>query len=183
MIVGLGNPGEEYEGTRHNAGFLVIDHIAGELGAHYWKSEDGALTAHVEHDGEELLLAKPQSYMNTSGGPVSKLAAHYKIKPREIVVVHDDMDLEPGKIRIKVGGGNGGHNGLKSINAKLGSNEYVHVKVGTGHPSGHKTVVDYVLQVPRGTDAELFEQAIDRAGAAALDLLEESPQKAMNKFN
>ena len=123
LVVGLGNPGPEYDGTRHNAGFLVLDRVAAEFGANYWKSECGAETAHVTRNGQELLLAKPQSYMNTSGGPVSKLAAAYKVKPAEILVIHDDMDLEPGTIRVKVGGGHAGHNGLKSIHAKLGSNE------------------------------------------------------------
>ena len=183
LIVGLGNPGEEYEGTRHNAGFLVLDRVADELGARYWKNEAGALTAHDKRDGGELVLAKPQSYMNTSGGPVSKLAAQYRVKPAEILVIHDDLDLPPGTIRIKVGGGHGGHNGLKSINAKLGSTDYLRVKIGTGHPSGRKTVVDYVLQAPRGEQAEFFEQAISKGTEAALDLLEESPQKAMNRFN
>lgn len=183
MIVGLGNPGPEYEGTRHNAGFITLDHVAEHFRANYWKSECGALVAHVKHAGDGLMLVKPQSYMNTSGGPVSKLAAQYKVKPREILVIHDDLDLEPGTIRIKVGGGHGGHNGLKSLNAKLGSNEYLHVKIGTGHPSGRKSVVDYVLQVPRGDEAIAFDQATLRASEAVLDLLEESPQKAMNKFN
>lgn len=183
MIVGLGNPGEEYEGTRHNAGFLALDRVAEHFRANYWKSECGAEVAHVKHGADELLLVKPQSYMNTSGGPVSKLASQYKVKPAEILVIHDDMDLEPGTIRIKVGGGHGGHNGLKSINAKLGSNEYLRVKIGTGHPKGRKPVVDYVLQAPKGDEAISFEQGICRAAEAALDLLEESPQKAMNKFN
>ncbi len=183
MIVGLGNPGPEYEGTRHNAGFLAVNELAGEFRANYWKNESGALVAHVKHKSDELILAKPQSYMNTSGGPVSKLATQYKIKPAEILVIHDDLDLPPGAIRIKVGGGHGGHNGLKSIHAKLGSNEYVRVKIGIGHPSGRKSVADYVLQSPRGDDAIAFDQAVMTGAQAAAALLDESPQKVMNRFN
>lgn len=183
MVAGLGNPGPEYEGTRHNAGFLTIDALAEELGATYWKNECGALVAHVSHDGEELLLVKPQSFMNTSGGPISKLAAQHKIAPEEILVVHDEMDLEPGSIRVKVGGGHGGHNGLKSIHAKLGSNAYTRVRVGIGHPPGRKPVTDYVLQSPKGSDAEAFEHARALAVDATKCAIDEGPTKAMNRFN
>lgn len=183
MIVGLGNPGAEYAETRHNAGFMVIDKIAEELRARYWKSECGAFVAHVKRNGEELILAKPQSFMNTSGGPVSKLAAQYKIKPEEILVIHDDMDIEPGTVRVKKGGGTGGHNGLKSIHAKLGSDAYLRVKVGVAHPSGRRQVVDYVLGVPRGEEAELFGVAQNLAADAALCVVDDGPTKAMNQFN
>lgn len=183
LIAGLGNPGPEYENTRHNAGFLALDIIARELGANYWKSECGALVAHVQHVGNELLLAKPQAFMNTSGGPVSKLAAQNKIVPEEILVIHDDMDLEPGSIRVKVGGGHGGHNGLKSLHAKLQSNAYTRVRVGTGHPSGRKSVTDFVLQVPRGEELEAFEHAVALAADASLCVLDEGATKAMNRFN
>lgn len=183
MVVGLGNPGPEYEGTRHNAGFLVLDRVASEFGANYWKNECGALVAHVRHGDGELILAKPQSFMNTSGGPVSKLAAMYKVKPAEILVIHDDMDLEPGTIRVKVGGGHAGHNGLKSIHAKLGSNEYARVRVGLGHPPGKKRVTDFVLQVPKGADADSFEAALDLAHQATVCVIDEGATKAMNQFN
>ena len=183
MVVGLGNPGSEYEGTRHNAGFLVLDRVASEFGANYWKNECGALVAHVRHGDGELILAKPQSFMNTSGGPVSKLAAIYKVKPAEILVIHDDMDLEPGTIRGKVGGGHAGHNGLRSIHAKLGSNEYARVRVGLGHPPGKKRVTDFVLQVPKGADADSFEAALDLAHQATVCVIDEGATKAMNQFN
>lgn len=183
LIAGLGNPGVEYEGTRHNAGFLCLDIIAKELGANYWKSEDGALVAHVKHDGDEILLAKPQSFMNTSGGPVSKLAADYKIPSDKIMVIHDDLDLQPGTIRLKVGGGNAGHNGLKSIDAKLGSKEYTRVRIGIGHPTGRKSVSDYVLQAPKGEQAEEFQHAIALGADAALYAMDEGAVLAMDRFN
>ena len=183
LIAGLGNPGPEYESTRHNAGFLALDIVARELGANYWKSECGALVAHVKHAGEEVLLAKPQAYMNTSGGPLSKLAAQYGVKPEEILVIHDEMDLEPGTIRVKVGGGHGGHNGLKSIHAKLQSNAYTRVRVGTGHPPGRMQTADYVLQTPRKDELEAFEHAVALAADAALCVLDEGAVKAMNRYN
>ena len=183
LIAGLGNPGPDYEGTRHNAGFLALDIVARELGANYWKSECGARVAHVKHGGEELLLAKPQAFMNTSGGPLSKLAALYKIEPSEILVIHDELDLEPGCTRIKVGGGHGGHNGLRSIHEKLGSNEYARVRVGIGHPPGRKPTADYVLSVPRGDDAEAFEHAVSVAADAVMAMLDDGPTLAMNRFN
>jgi PTH1 family peptidyl-tRNA hydrolase len=183
MIAGLGNPGPEYEKTRHNAGFLALDIVAQGLGARYWKNECGALTAHVKNNGQDLILVKPQAFMNTSGGPLSKLADLYGVKPEEIVVIHDDMDLDPGTIRVKVGGGHGGHNGLKSIHAKLQDDGYVRVRVGTGHPPGRKPVVDYVLQTPKGDDAEAFEHAVALAADAVSCIIDHGAAKAMNIYN
>ena len=116
LIVGLGNPGEDYAHTRHNAGFDTIDVLAGEWGANYWKDKGGALVAEVKPralDGEALILAKPQSYMNLSGGPVANLMKAYGISPDEVIVIHDDLDLPSGSIRVKRGGGHAGHNGLR----------------------------------------------------------------------
>ena len=183
LIVGLGNPGEQYAATRHNAGFMAIDKLAEELRATYWKSELGALTAHVKYKGEELILAKPQSFMNTSGGPVSKLAAAHKVKPEEIVVIHDELDLPCGTVRVKVGGGHGGHNGLRSIHDKLGSNAYTRVRVGIDHPPGRKPVADYVLSSPKGAELDTFEAAIGVAADAALSILNQGAILTMNRFN
>lgn len=183
LIAGLGNPGPEYADNRHNAGFMAIDKLAEELRANYWKTEHGALTAHVKYKGRELILAKPQSFMNTSGGPVSKIAAAYKIAPEEILVIHDEMDIPNGDVRIKVGGGHGGHNGLRSIHEKLGTNAYVRVRVGIDHPPGRKPVVDYVLQAPRGEQLEAFQAATGIAADAALACVGDGPLKAMNRFN
>ncbi len=183
LIVGLGNPGADYEGTRHNAGFLAVDVLARELGATYWKSEAGAACAHVQHRGEELLLAKPQSFMNCSGGPVSKLAAAHKIKPDQILVIHDEMDIPGGNVRVKVGGGHGGHNGLRSIHDKLGSNAYARVRVGIDHPPGRMPTADYVLSRPRGEAMAAFECACERAAEAALCVVDQGATLAMNRFN
>lgn len=183
LVVGLGNPGPEYADNRHNAGFMVLDKLGAELRATYWKTEHGALTAHVKYQGAELILAKPQSFMNASGGPVSKIAAAYRIKPEEILVIHDEMDIPAGDVRVKCGGGHGGHNGLKSIHAKLGSNAYTRVRVGIGHPPGRKPVVDYVLQAPRGAELEAFQVAVGVAADAARCVVDDGPAKAQNRYN
>ena len=115
LIVGLGNPGEEYAHTRHNAGFDTVDALADELGVRYWKNEGGALVGKASYRGHELLLVKPQSFMNTSGGPVSKLMRAYGVAPDHLIVVHDELDIDPGTVRVKFGGGHAGHNGLRSI--------------------------------------------------------------------
>ena len=121
--------------------------------------------------------------MNTSGGPVSKIAAQYKIAPEEIIVIHDELDLPNGKVRIKVGGGHGGHNGLRSIHDKLGSNAYCRVRVGIDHPPGRKPVADYVLSSPKGKDLDDFELAIATAADAAMSVLNQGAIMAMNRFN
>ncbi|MGI6590319.1 MAG: aminoacyl-tRNA hydrolase [Eggerthellaceae bacterium] len=183
LIAGLGNPGDEYAHTRHNAGFDTIDALAETLGAHYWKTEGGALTAKVKLDGEDLVLAKPQSYMNTSGGPVKKLCQAYRIDPKHLIVVHDDMDIVPGTIRVKFGGGLAGHNGLKSIAEKLGTRDWYRVRVGTGRPPGKMSVVDFVLTVPRKDALELFQTGVARAAEAVPYLIANGLQKTQQEFN
>lgn len=183
MIVGLGNPGKEYERTRHNAGFETVDALAEELRAAYWKTECGALTAKTKHRGEELLLAKPQSYMNTSGGPVKQLMAAYGLTAADIVVVHDELDIDPGTIRVKFGGGLAGHNGLKSIADKLQTKDWLRMRVGIGRPSGRMPVVDWVLSTPKKEGMEDFEHATHLAAEATLFLLENGLEKTQQRFN
>ncbi len=141
MVAGLGNPGEEYADTRHNAGFKAIDVLASQAGVSYWKNQAGAEVALInvndpEAEGgkREVLLVKPQSYMNTSGGPISKLCAQYKVKPEELLVIHDELDIPAGDVRVKVGGGHAGHNGLRSIIDKLGSRNFSRIRAGIGDP-------------------------------------------------
>lgn len=184
LIVGLGNPGEEYAHTRHNIGFDVIDRIVGDLPTSvYWKSEGGALCAHVTLAGREAILMKPMSFMNASGGPVASIVKKYGIKVEEIIVIHDDLDLPPGKLRVKEGGGLGGHNGLRSIDAKLGTREWVRVKVGIGHPPGRKPVVEHVLEHPRKDEAEAIEGAIQEAAEAVIYLMDHTVEETQNRFN
>ena len=183
LIAGLGNPGAEYEHTRHNAGFDTIDEMARDLRVSYWKNEAGALTAKAVVAGEDVVLAKPQSYMNTSGGPVKKLMAAYGVAPDHLIVVHDDLDIQPGSIRVKFGGGHAGHNGLRSICDKLGTRDWFRVRCGIGRPPGRMDVADFVLSVPRGDAAEDFDFAVDRASQATLSLISEGLDKTQQAFN
>ena len=175
LVAGLGNPGDEYENTRHNAGFRTIEELGRRLRAGYWKSQCGAKVATVRVRGQEgvreVLLAMPQDFMNTSGGPISKLCREYKIAPEEVLVVHDELDLDPGCVRVKVGGGHAGHNGLKSIINKLGSRDFTRVRVGIGMPPGRMQVVDWVLKEYRSKELEEARiAASDAADAVELAL-------------
>lgn len=183
LVVGLGNPGAEYEHTRHNAGFDCIDALGAEVGARYWKSKGGALVAECSWHGLELVLAKPQSFMNCSGGPVKALAAAYGVKPERLIVVHDELDLEPGVIKVKNGGGLAGHNGLKSIAEKLGTQDWLRVRIGVGKAPGRMAGANYVLAVPKGEAKEAHDSGIDRARAAVLCLAEHGLERAQQQFN
>ena len=161
LICGLGNPGEKYAHTRHNIGFAVIDALARRYDARYWKSEAGCLdTTIIVTDADaqrrEVLLAKPQDFMNTSGGPLSKLARARRISPADILVVHDEVDLEEGRTRVRAGGGLNAHNGLRSIADKLGTRDFMRLQCGIGRPPGRMTVADYVLRELKGTSLETF---------------------------
>ena len=174
MVAGLGNPGEEYENTRHNAGFCAIDALARQAGVTYWKNQAGALVAIINiNDAEEeggkrqIVLVKPQSYMNTSGGPISKLCREYKIRPEELLVIHDELDIPAGDVRVKVGGGHAGHNGLRSIIDKLGSRDFSRIRTGIGNPPGRMAVADFVLKQLRAKEADDFADTCARAAEAA----------------
>ena len=178
MIAGLGNPGEEYAQTRHNAGFKAIDELARQANVTYWKNQAGAEVASIKvndaeaEDGKrEVILVKPQSYMNTSGGPISKLCAQYKVSVEELLVIHDELDIPAGDVRIKVGGGHAGHNGLRSIIDKMGSRDFSRVRVGIGNPPGHMPVADFVLKQLRSREAEDFDETTVRAAEAAATAL------------
>ena len=174
MVAGLGNPGDEYENTRHNAGFKAIDELATQAGVTYWKNQLGAEVATIQvHDPEaeggrrEVVLVKPQSYMNASGGPISKLCAQYKIRVEELLVIHDELDIPEGDVRVKVGGGHAGHNGLRSIIDKMGSRDFSRIRVGIGNPPGRMAVADFVLKQFRPKELEDFENTCARAADAA----------------
>ena len=184
LIAGLGNPGEDYEHTLHNVGFDVIDLIAEELHVTYWKNGGGALYAETTtSEGKNVILAKPQSFMNTSGGPISTIMKQEKLAAANLIAIHDDLDLEPGKIRIKAGGSAGGHNGIKSIINKLGDTNFTHVKVGIGHPPGRKPVIDWVLSKPLKANAEALEVAKVKAAEASLALTSRTVAEVQNEFN
>lgn len=183
LIVGLGNPGEEYEGTRHNAGFLTIDRLANDVGARYWKTECGALTAKGAWHDTDVVLAKPQSFMNTSGGPVSRLVNAYGIELDHLIVIHDEIDIPAGTVRVKFGGGHAGHNGLRSICDKLGTRDWYRVRCGVGRPPGRMDVADFVLSKPKHEAADEFDQALELAERATLSLLDNGLEKTQQEFN
>lgn len=183
VVVGLGNPGPEYELTRHNAGFLVVDLLGENLRANYWKDQAGSKVAVVRLGDEDLVLAKPQSFMNVSGGPVKKLTEEYDAASEELIVVHDDIDLAPGRVLCKRGGGHGGHNGLRSLHEKLGTDAYLRVRVGVGRPPGRMDPADWVLQPLKGEALEEFESTIPTAAQAVLHILEHGIESAMREYN
>lgn len=183
LIVGLGNPGPEYEHTRHNAGFDTIALIAEGIRANYWKNECGSLTAQGRIAGEEVVLAKPQSYMNTSGGPVKQLMKAYGVDAAHLIVIHDELDINPGTIRVKFGGGHAGHNGLRSICDKLQTRDWLRVRVGIGRPPGKMGVADFVLSHPKGEARQDFESAVDLGAQAVTYLIEHGLEATQQRFN
>ena len=183
LIAGLGNPGDEYAHTRHNAGFDTVDILADELGVHYWKKEGGALVGKATWHDRELLLVKPQSYMNTSGGPVKAVCTAHKITLDHLIVIHDELDINPGTIRVKFGGGHAGHNGLRSICDKLATRDWFRVRCGIGRPPGQMPVADWVLSRPKKEAEQDFQQAMQLAAQATLFLLENGLEKTQQKFN
>jgi PTH1 family peptidyl-tRNA hydrolase len=168
LIVGLGNPGPEYEQTRHNAGFWLVDNLANSLPATRLQRETRfqALVAKTVIAGHEVWLLEPQTFMNRSGQSVGALARFYKIAADEILVVHDELDLAPGVAKMKKGGSAGGHNGLKDITAALGTQDYWRLRLGIGHPrtqASQQAVADYVLHRPRKEEQVLVEEAIEKS--------------------
>lgn len=164
LIVGLGNPGAEYTHTRHNAGFWLIDELAWAWNARL-KEEKKFFgeVARVTRPEGEIWLLKPNTFMNRSGQAVAALASFYKIKPEEILVVHDELDIPCGRIRFKLGGGNGGHNGLKDIQARLGTPGFYRLRLGIDHPGDRNLVVGYVLNKPGAEDRQAIDDAIAKS--------------------
>ena len=180
VIVGLGNPGMRYARTRHNAGFLVLDRIASELGCTVWRRRHRGKIAEA---GQDLLLVKPQTYMNLSGDCVLQVSRVHRIPASDFVIVLDDMDLEPGRIRVRPGGGSAGHKGMQSIVDLLGTSEIVRVRVGIGHPPTEVDPVAWVLERPRGDDLERFKEGTALAAEAALAVIRDGIELAMSQFN
>ena len=184
LIVGLGNPGREYESTRHNVGFQWVDELARVQKLNF-KSESKfhGLTARGELHGHEVLLLKPQTFMNVSGRSVGALMQFYKIAPAEMLVVHDELDLPPGVARLKMGGGHGGHNGLKDIIAHLASKDFWRLRIGIGHPGERAEVTGYVLNNPRHEEREQIDDAMQQAQNVAHLVIEGKSEAAMLKLH
>ncbi len=184
LIVGLGNPGREYETTRHNVGFWWVDELAGRENFNFrTEAKFHGLAARGQLHGHEVALLKPQTFMNLSGRAVGALAQFYKILPAEILVVHDELDLQPGIARLKMGGGHGGHNGLKDIIAQLGTKDFWRLRLGIGHPGDRAEVVNFVLNDPRREERELIEEAMQHSLHVAPLIVEGKQDAAMLRLH
>ncbi|WP_405223419.1 aminoacyl-tRNA hydrolase [Lentisalinibacter sediminis] len=182
-IVGLGNPGDRYADTRHNAGFWFVDELARRHGGSFaYHKRFDAEACRVRVDGGELWLIKPHSYMNRSGGPVRAFMDYYRLKPGEILVAHDELDHPPGNVRLKEGGGHGGHNGLRDVSRHIGP-EYPRLRIGVGHPGHRDEVTDYVLRRAPAGEERLIREAVDRAADVMPTLFEKGMQQAMNRLH
>lgn len=184
LIVGLGNPGREYEATRHNAGFWWVDELA-RINKINLKADNKfhGLAARATLQGHELHLLEPQTFMNVSGRSVGALAQFYKIEPAQILVVHDELDLPPGSAKLKLGGGHGGHNGLKDIIAHLGTKEFWRLRIGIGHPGDRAEVINFVLNAPRKEEQMLIDEAMRRAQEVTPLIIEGKLEAAMQKLH
>ena len=183
LIAGLGNPGKEYENTRHNVGFTALDLMADSLGIKINKVKFKGLLGEATYEGNKLLLLKPHTYMNLSGESVKDAVNFYKIPLEKLIVIYDDMDLPVGRIRIRPEGSAGGHHGMESIIYQLGSDKFPRVRIGIGHPEDKKATVNHVLGRFYGEEAEKIQAAIQAAVDAALLIVTEGANCAMNKFN
>ena len=183
LVVGLGNPGPRYAGTRHNAGFLVVDLLAQRIGGRFKAHKGRCDVVEGRIAGVPVVLAKPKCYMNESGGPIVAISRFYKVPVERITVVHDELDLPFGTLRLKRGGGDGGHNGLRSATSALGSKEYARVRFGIGRPPGRQDPAEYVLRDFAAAERKDVPYLVDRAADAVEALLAEGLEAAQNKFN
>ncbi len=181
LIVGLGNPGDEYAQTRHNAGSWLCERLAQKLGVEL--KRESRFHGLAGRTREQCWLLLPQTYMNRSGQSVAALARFYRIEPADMLVLHDELDLPPGALRLKFGGGLGGHNGLKDITAHLATQDFWRLRIGVGHPGDRNQVVDYVLKRPRAEERQLIDSALERALDAWRLLAEGDYPAAMQRLN
>ncbi len=183
LIVGLGNPGREYRETRHNVGFMVVDGLCEAFGIRLARLQSRALVGTGIWNGKKIILAKPQAYMNLSGQVVSSLVRFYKISLDRLLVIHDDIDLPVGTLRLRPGGGSAGQKGLGSIITQLGTEEFPRLRIGIGRPPGQMEAADYVLEGFTAGEKELLNQMLEQAVKAAQDFLQFDLEHAMNAFN
>jgi PTH1 family peptidyl-tRNA hydrolase len=182
LVVGLGNPGARYERTRHNAGFLVVDRLASRAGVGVERKQHGALVESARLDGNPVVFAKPQTFMNLSGQAVASLRGYYKVADDAVVVIHDDVDLPFGDVRVKKGGGHGGHNGLRDLNQKIGQT-YVRVRFGVGRPPEGWDTADFVLANFTADEEAQLPALVDEAAAAVGLVVSRGVDAAMNQIN
>ncbi|MET0028706.1 MAG: aminoacyl-tRNA hydrolase [Candidatus Thiodiazotropha sp.] len=184
LIVGLGNPGPDYEATRHNAGFWFLDRLAEQHHESFrTESRHHGLACRLDLHGHEVRLLKPTTFMNRSGQAVSSIANYFRIAPEEILVAHDELDLQPGEVRLKSAGGHAGHNGLRDIMSALGTPGFQRLRLGIDHPNNRAAVVNYVLGRPSKADREAIDNAIDKAIDALPWIIKGEMQRAMNQLH
>lgn len=184
LIVGLGNPGKEYTKTRHNCGFRAIDILAEKLGCKIDRAKFQGLYGQTTYNGKKLFLLKPLTYMNLSGRSVLQLSAYFNIPPQRIIVMFDDISLNPGRLRVRAEGSAGGHNGIKSIISELGSQDFPRVKIGVGaKPHPEQDLADWVLSAFSAQEEKALSSALEYAGEAALCVIDKGVSEAANRFN
>ena len=183
LVVGLGNPGPRYAGNRHNVGFMVVERLAERLGAGPWRDKFKGRLAEGRRGGDKVLLLQPQTFMNVSGESVQPAVAFYKLPLQRLLVVHDELDLPFGTLRLKVGGGTAGHNGLRSLVRHLGSGDFCRLRVGIGRPTGKQRVEQFVLSDFDAAERAELPDLLERAAAALLLALEQGVARAMNTVN
>jgi peptidyl-tRNA hydrolase, PTH1 family len=186
LVVGLGNPGPGYSRNRHNVGFMVVDLLAGRIGARFGRSKKAAsevAEGFLRPGGPKLVLAKPTTYMNLLGAPTVALARFHKIPPAQVIAVHDELDLDFGTLRIKIGGGEGGHNGLRSISGSMATKEYVRVRFGISRPPGRQDPADYVLSDFSATQKKELDFLVDRAADIVESVIDNGVEPTQNKYH
>lgn len=183
LVVGLGNPGREYRFTRHNVGFMAIDRLAEEFDVRLTRFQSKAILGSGFYEGSKLILVKPQTYMNLSGQAVAALVKFYKIPLNQLVVIHDDIDLPLGTLRIRPGGGSAGQKGIASIIERLGTPEFARMRIGIGRPSGYREASGYVLEEFTTSEKEILGQVLQKVTAAFKTFISQGLNAAMNQFN
>lgn len=183
MIIGLGNPGKQYETTRHNVGFHAIDLLAEQLNAPAPQTKFNGLFTTVHVGGKKVMLVKPLTFMNLSGECVRPLMDYYDVQDDEITVIYDDLDLAPGKLRLRAKGGAGGHNGMKSLIAHLGTDAFNRIRIGVGRPDGRMNIADYVLSSFSKEEEPLIQEAVERSASASRAWIEQPFLEVMNEYN
>jgi len=183
LVAGLGNPGKEYASTKHNLGFLAVDEIARRAGIDLTKKKFRGSYGEGFLSGEKLILLKPETYMNRSGEAVSEAAVFYNISPPDIIVIHDEMDLPSGTVRVKAGGGSAGHNGIRSIIERIGSPEFIRIRMGIGKPGEKSKGASHVLSRFGSGESDAVKMSVETAADAVFELIENGLERTMNKFN
>lgn len=186
LVVGLGNPGREYAGNRHNVGFMVAELLAGRVGARFGRHKRAVAEVaegRLGFGGPKLVLAKPLTYMNLSGGPVAALSQFYKVPPAQVIAVHDELDIDFGQVRIKFGGGEGGHNGLRSMSKSLGTKDYARVRFGVGRPPGRQDPADFVLSDFSAVERKELDFLVDRAADVVESVIVKGVEPTQNLYH